>query len=278
MMRFLSQSVMAVVLSALVSVSAGAGQTYVVAVYPQFTPVDIGMRWMPLLKRLESAVGVSFQLRVFDKAPTFEVDFLYGGPDFLFLNPYHMVMANRAQGYVPLVRSVEPQMGILVVERDGPVRTLADLQGGKVAFPSPNAFGASLYMRALLAEKEKIAFTPVYVGTHQNVYRHVILGDEAAGGGIVMTLEHEPVAVKSRLRILHKTPEFSSHPLAAHPRVSKEIREKVTQALLALKEDVAGRKLLEDVELGGAVAADYIRDYQPLEKLKLDRYLVVDKK
>jgi hypothetical protein len=34
--------------------------------------------------------------------------------------------------------------------------------------------------------------------------------------------------------------------------------------------------LLEDVELAGVVGADFARDYQPLEKLKLDRY--VDKK
>lgn len=278
MMRFLRPMLMAALLAAFAPVFAWAGQTYVVAVVPQFTPVDIGRRWTPLLKRLESVLGVSFQLRVFDKIPAFEADFLRGGPDFLYLNPYHMVMAARAQGYTPLVRSSEPLAGILVVDREGPVKALADLQGSKVAFPSPNAFGASLYMRALLSEKEKIAFTPVYVGTHQNVYRHVILGEEAAGGGIEMTLDREPPAVQSRLRTLYKTPESPSHPLAAHPRVPREIREKLTQALVALKEDAAGRTLLEDVELGGAVAADYARDYQPLERLKLDRYLVVDRK
>ncbi len=278
MMRFLRPVLMAVLLAGTFPVFAWAGQTYVVAVVPQFTPVDIGRRWTPLLKRLESMLGVSFQLRVFDKNSAFEADFLRGGPDFLYLNPYHMVMAARAQGYAPLVRRSEPLTGILVVDREGPVRTLADLRGSKVAFPSPNAFGASLYMRALLSEKEKIRITPIYVGTHQNVYRHVILGEEVAGGGIEMTLAREPLAVRSRLRVLYKTPESPSHPLAAHPRVPREIREKLTQALVALEEDAVGKALLADVELGGAVVADYARDYQPLEKLQLERYLSVDGK
>lgn len=257
---------------------AGAGQVYTMTVVPQFTPVDIGIRWTPLLKRLEADTGYAFQLRLQEKMPVFESDFLRGDPDFIFLNPYHMVMAARAQGYVPLVRSADHLHGILVVDKIGPIKTLADINGKKLAFPSPNAYGASLYMRAYLSEKEKISFTPVYVGTHQNVYRHVLLGDEAAGGGIMATLEREPASVRARLNILFETPETPSHPVAAHPRVPHEVKNKVAQALIAMNQDPAGRKLLDDVELGGAMGANYVRDYQPLEKLKLDRYLVVDKK
>lgn len=258
--------------------SGRAGQAYSFAVVPQFTPVDIGIRWTPLLKRLEADTGFTFQLRVRDKIPAFEAEFMRGDPDFVYLNPYHMVMAAKARGYVPLVRSAESLHGILVVDRNGPVKTLADINGANLAFPSPNAFGASLYMRAYLSEKEKLVFTPVYVGTHQNVYRHVLLGEEAAGGGIMATLEREPESMRSRLHTLLKTPESASHPVAVHPRVPREAREKVARALIAMNRDPAGRKLLEDVELGGVVNADYVRDYQPLEKLKLERFLVVDKK
>lgn len=258
--------------------SARAGQAYSLAVVPQFTPVDIGIRWAPLLKRLEADTGLIFQLRLRESIPAFEAEFLRGDPDFVYLNPYHMVMAAKAQGYVPLVRGAESLHGILVVDKNGPVKTLADLDGAKLAFPSPNAFGASLYMRAYLAEKEQLRFTPVYVGTHQNVYRHVLLGEEAAGGGIMSTYEREPASLRARLHVLFKTPESPSHPVAAHPRVPREAKDKVTRALIAMTRDPAGRKLLEDVELGGAVNADFAQDYQPLEKLKLERYLVVDKK
>jgi len=252
--------------------TAWAGQVYTLSVVPQFTPVDIGLRWSPLLAHLEKETGISLQLRVTDRMPGFEADFLAGLPDFIYLNPWHMVMAMKAHGYVPLVRGGDPLNGILVADRNGPIKRLADLGGKTLAFPSPNAFGASLYLRALLAEKEKIGFTPVYVGTHQNVYRHVLLGEVAAGGGVGATLDKEPAGMQSRLTVLYTTPGVPSHPLAAHPRVPSEIRERLAAALLKLDRDPAGRKLLAAVELDRTQVADYARDYAPLEKLKLGHY------
>lgn len=265
-------------LLSLASAMAAAIDTYTVAVVPQFAPVDIGQRWTPLLTRLEKETGLHFQLRIPERIPVFEKEFLAGIPDFAFLNPYHAVMAHKAHGYTPLVRGSERLTGILVADSQGPIHDLQDLQGKTLAFPAPNAFGASLYLRALLAGKEKIAFTPVYVGTHQNVYRHVILGEAMAGGGVTATLEKETPALRGRLKTLYTTPGVAPHPLAAHPRVPKAHRDKVAQALLRLARDVEGRALLERVDLEGVQAADYARDYQPLEQLKLERYLALDRK
>jgi phosphonate transport system substrate-binding protein len=257
--------------------SAWAGQVYTLSVVPQFTPVDIGLRWSPLLAYLKRETGVSLQLRAMEGAAKFEADFLAGVPDFVFLNPYHAVMAMKAHGYVPLVRSSKPLNGILVADRNGPIKSLADLDGKTLAFPSANAFGASMYLRALLAGKERIAFTPVYVGSHQNVYRHVLLGEAAAGGGIALTLGKEPASVQARLAVLYTTPGVAPHPLAAHPRVPAEIRKRVVAALLKLDRDPAGRRLLAAVALDHTLAADFARDYAPLEQLKLGHYAQVEK-
>jgi len=257
--------------------SAWAEQVYTLSVVPQFTPVDIGLRWTPLLTYLEKETGISLRLRVLERLPKFEDDFLAGGPDFVFLNPYHEVMAMKAHGYIPLVRGGDPLKGILVVDRNGPIKSLADLNGKTLAFPSPNAFGASLYMRALLAEKEKITFRSLYVGSLQNVYRHVLLGEVAAGGGVAVTLAKEPAGVQSRLAVLYSTPGVASHPLAAHPRVPAKVRERLTAALLKLSRDPAGHNLLAAVELGRTHVADYARDYAPLEKLTLEPYAQIGK-
>jgi len=113
------------------------------------------------------------------------------------------------------------------------------------------------------------------VGSHGNVYRRVLRRDEPAGAGDAATLEREPASLRARLRVLLRMPGVASHPVAAHPRVSREARESVRRALLAMSADVAGRKLLEEVELDGPVSADYARDYQPLERLGLSRHMVV---
>jgi len=249
-------------------------QTFTLSVVPQFTPVDIGQRWTPLLRHLEAETGYRFQLRLLEKIPRFESDFLAGIPDLVYLNPYHMLMAADAQGYIPLVRGTDPLIGILVAAQDGPIKTLQDLNGKRLAFPAPNAFGASLYLRALLTEKEGLRFSSDYVGSHQNVYRHVLIGDSAAGGGIHATLEKESPTIQRRLRVLYTTPGVAPHPFAAHPRVTHVAREKIRAALLKLGSTPAGRNILANVELDKVISADYSRDYQPLVKLKLKHHTV----
>lgn len=254
--------------------SAWAGEPrYIVAVVPQFGPLQTHETWTPLLGRLEQATGYRFQLRVYDQIPRFETELTQGIPDLAFMNPYHMLLARQAQHYRPLVRDDSARLaGVLVVRRDSAINQLSALNGKRLAFPSPNALGASLYLRALLAEKAHLTITPVYVGNHQNVYREVLRGDVEAGGGIASTLAKEPAAVQSQLRILYTTPELAPHPLAAHPRVPEAVTAKITEALLALQHDPEGQKLLARVQLSQPVVARFDRDYAPLQELRLDRY------
>jgi phosphonate transport system substrate-binding protein len=248
-----------------------------VAVVPQFTSLQIHKDWTPFLERLSRDSGVPLKLKIYQRIPDFEADVLKGAPDLVFMNPYHQVMAKRAAGYVPLVRDNNPLTGILLVRRDSPVKTIKDLAGEKLAFPSPNAFGASLYMRALLVEQEGIKFDPIYVKTHSNVFRQIILGDMAAGGTVKNAFQREPDAVTTQLRVLFETPGVAPHPLAAHPRVSKAQRKALVEAILHWREDATAVPLLQGVQMPEPVVADYVRDYQPLERLKLEKYLVIEK-
>jgi hypothetical protein len=68
------------------------------------------------------------------------------------------------------------------VAADSPIQTVAALNGKTVVFPAPNAFAASLLIRAHLAG-QGIRIEPKYVQTHGSVYRAVALGDASAGGG-----------------------------------------------------------------------------------------------
>lgn len=253
------------------AIAAGEG-SFIVSVVPQFSPTQTHRNWAPFLERLETLTGYRFQLRVYDQVPAFETELAQGIPDLAFMNPYHMVLAKKANGYRPLVRDSVNLSGILVTRRDGPIKALADLNGKVLAFPSPNALAASLFMRALLIEKEGLKFTPAYVGNHQTVYRQV-LQEDAAGGGIRATFEKEPAAVQSQLHILYTTPDLAPHPLAAHPRVSNAAGRKIINALLAMRAHPEDSKLLAPVLMPQPQEADYQRDYEPLSRLKLERYV-----
>lgn len=247
---------------------------YTLAVVPQLPPVETHRNWLPFVERLEKMTGLDIHIKVYQGMRQFDNAFLKGMPDFVYLNPYHEVMAKRSQGYIPLVRdSSKPLVGILVVRADSPYHSVKDLNHKELVFPAPSALGASLYMRALLSEQEKIVFTPRYVQTHSNVFRYVVLGFAAAGGAVNKTLNEESPEIRKHLRILYRTPPLAPHPLSAHPRVPPAVRRAVQEAVLKMAQDGAGRQLLAQVQLYEPVIADYPRDYAPLEKLHLDKYL-----
>lgn len=248
---------------------------YSLAVVPQLPPLTTHKNWTPLVERLANETGLPIRLAVYKTVPAFEVDVLAGKPDFVFMNPYHQVMARKAQGYLPLVRSgTESLYGIVVVARDGPFKNLKDLDGKEIAFPAPNAYAASLYLRARLSEQAGIKFRPNYLDTHSDVYRNVILGKAAAGGAVNTTFNRESAEIRAQLRILYQTPPAAPHPLSVHPRVPARVQQLMQAAILQLGADPANQQLLQAVLLTKPVKADYQKDYQPLEKLGLEKYVV----
>lgn len=222
------------------------------------------------MKRLERDTGVCLRLHVPNSIADFGEHMFQGKPDFAFMNPMYMVRAHQSHGYIPLLRSgEEPLVGVLVVRADRGARNLKELDGQIIAFPSPNSFASSVLIRALL-EREGVTFKALYLNSHEAVYRAVLMGDAAAGGGITTSLGREPARVRESLTIVKTTLPTVPHPFAVHPRVPAEVREKIVAALMAMTHDPAGEDSLRRIGLTAPMAADYGRDYQALETMKPD--------
>lgn len=59
-------------------------------------------------------------------------------------------------------------VGIIVVKKDSPVQSASELDGKTVAFPSPNALGATLLPRAEFDRKFNIKVNELYVKSHSS--------------------------------------------------------------------------------------------------------------
>ncbi len=259
------------------NLGARAAQTFSVAVVPQFPPEQIFRAWTPVLNEVSRLTGLHLKLKTYASIPEFETAFLNGEPDFAYMNPYHAVMARKAAGYTPILRDDASRLtGILVVRKDSPITRVDQLNGATLAFPAPNAFGASLYLRALLTEEQNIHFKPEYVTTHSNVFRNVIIGRVQAGGAVRQTLEHETPELQAQLRVLYETPSTYPHPVTAHPRVPTQAREALLQAFLKLGANPAFAEQLKAIQISTPAKADF-KDYAPLEKLGLERFAVIKK-
>ena len=254
---------------------ANSGKVYTFDVVPQLTAAKIYTTWSPLLQRVGQDAHLCFELRVSATIPEFEQKLLKGEPEFVFLNPYHAVLAQQKKKYQPLLADSEDLLtGILVVRADSPIKNLEELKGKSITFPAPNAFAASLLIRAELAKK-KIDITPVFVKTHSNVYRSVIGKDVIAGGGVNNTLDNEAPEVRQQLRVLYETSAYTPHPVATHPSVSAAVRERFLKTMLQLTQDEDGRKLLDGINLHKPQAVTYTKHYKPLESLQLEKFLVL---
>lgn len=253
-----------------------APRSYSVHVVPQLAPSVVFAKWAPFLERLGRQSGQCFELFVAATIPDFEHALFSGQADFAFTNPYHEVIARRRQGYLPLVIDGKNRLsGILTVKSDSPVKSLKELDGKVVAFPAPNAFAASLLIRAQLA-RQGVNIQPKYLKTHASVYRAVVLGEVAAGGGVNNTLQRETASVRERLRILHETPGYAPHPFVAHPRIPAAARKAVTDAFVRMAADSSARQDLDEIQIPLPMRSDYRRDFAPLEQLGIDKFLVLD--
>ena len=245
-------------------------------VVPQFDQRRIVATWQPILDELTRRTGVQFILSGVPQVADFEKRFVAGQYDLGYADPYLASIVARRQGYQMLVRDHATALyGLLVVQRDSPIRSPRDLNGKIVAFPAPNTLGASLLVRADLANTFHVRITPRYVRTHGSVYLQVAQGLADAGGGAQSTFDSQPQTLRDRLRIIHTTAHVPPLPVVAHPRVPLAVQNKVRQAFLDMGETPAGRALLAAVPIRSVGPAS-ARDYVVLEQLGLKAFHVED--
>ena len=255
------------------AVSSQSGETmchYKIGVVPQFEQRQIYKVWRALLDEMENKTGCHFELIGSKTIADFETAFKEGAYDLAYMNPYHAVIAWKSQGYIPIIRSGAQKMkGILVVRKDSAIENIEGLKGAQVVFPSPNALGASLLMRAELARKHNIYVEEKYVKTHSSVYLHVAKGLAVAGGGVMRSFEKQPDHIKDSLHIIHMTKPVNAHPLVIHPRVAETHKKKIKHSWLALSAEAP--ELFEGIPMKHPVQTSY-KDYALLDALGLERF------
>ena len=251
-----------------------AAQTYTFGIVPQFEARKLARIWEPIIDEIEKRTGYEFEIVGSPRIPEFETSFMNGEFDFAYMNPYHALVAAQTQGYQPLLRDGGRELfGILVVRDDSMYQSVEDLDGQTIAFPAPNALGASLLIRSDLTNQQHVDFSPMYVSTHGSAYLNVILNQAAAAGGVMGTFRSQPIEISEQLRVLYKTTRVPPHPITAHPRVPEDVQKQVTQAFLDLWKTGYGRELLERVPIREVMETS-LEDYTELQGMGLDEFFV----
>ena len=159
-----------------------------------------------------------------------------------------------------------------MVNKNNPINNPKELNGKTIAFPAPNALGATLMVRADLKDKFNIQYKPRYVKTHPSVYLNVILDQTSAGGGVLGTLNRQSIEIKNNLKVIHETEKVSPHPFAVHPRVPQDVAKSVKEALLEIGESDQGKEWLRKTPIS-EIGVVNIESYYGLNKMNLERFL-----
>lgn len=230
--------------------------SFTFAIVPQQSPSRLAKLWLPLLQDLATKSGLTLRFVTAPDIPTFETRSANGEYDFAYMNPFHYVVFHEKPGYVAFAKAKDKKLtGILVVHKDSPLHALKELDGKEVAFPSPNAFAASMLPQAFM-EKLGIHVKPVYVKSHDAVYRNIAAQRYIAGGGVIRTLKHSDSKTAEQLKILWTSKEYTSHAFAYHPRIPKDAVNRLLAAMTNMHTYAQGQDLLKQLHLTGIEAAD----------------------
>jgi len=250
------------------SITASYAEDFVFGIVPQQAANKLVKAWGPIFSYLAVKTGDSYRFATASDIPTFETRVAAGEYDFAYMNPYHYTVFSQVPGYVAFAKQQDKQIiGIMVASASSQIKTLQDLEGLEVAFPSPAAFAASILPRAAL-KLSGVNIIPHYVSSHDSVYLNVSKGFFPAGGGIKRTLNNVSADVSDQLRVLWTSEGFTPHAFAAKPGVNAAAVKRLVTAMVDMSADEQGRVLLEKIGFKGIIAANDA-DWDDVRALKI---------
>lgn len=231
--------------------------TFTFGIVPQQAASKLARLWNPIMIYWNKQLtGYKLQFKTAPNIPEFERRLAEGEYDIAYMNPYHYTVFHENPGYIAFAKEKDKRIkGIIVVSKDSPLKTIEELNGKTLAFPSPAAFAASALPRAYL-KKQGIKITPEYVSSHDSVYLTVSRGRFPAGGGVMRTFKNTSTRTRKQLRILWETQTYTPHAIAHLPSVPKELIEQLSKVMFAMDEIFEGQRLLAAINFKGIISAE----------------------
>ncbi|WP_322628943.1 phosphate/phosphite/phosphonate ABC transporter substrate-binding protein [Halothiobacillus sp.] len=245
-----------------------AQAVYSFGIGPREAASELAKRWVPVLRYLSEKSGYTLQFTTAKDIPTFQGQMKEGSFDLAFINPYHYTMFHERIGYEAFAHERDGKLtGIVVVRKDSPIQSMAELNNQTVAFPAATALAATVLPMAYFGE-QRIHATPNYVVSMDSVYRSVAKGFFPAGGGELRTFNTLDPEVRNQLRILWTAEALPPFTFAAHPRVPKAVVAKIQKAMHDMDRNPQGAELLKTIKFKGIDPTDDSY-YDGMRKLNL---------
>ena len=247
-----------------------AAEPYTLGVLNQQPAAETAALWNPILTYLQAKTGLSFKFKMGTTVQETDAMTARGEFDFLYSNHNFDPEFSQAN-YQPLVQwGGAPLLGQIVVMADSPYKSLKDISGKAVAFPSKDAFVAYKVTRQALMNA-RIEIEPVFGASQQGAAVQLTTGRADAASLNKLFADRFQADGKGTFRVLYESDAWPNIPVSAHPRISKADAAAVQRALLEMSTDEAGKALLVQLKIPGFLPVSDV-DYTATRRLYQEKF------
>ncbi len=216
------------------------------------TAVDVLFRYEEFKPVLEKALGVPVTLVAVRSAKELRNGVATGAYTLVMSRPADVLAeAIRDHGYQAVVAAKEPAYALFIVNKDSPLKAIADIKGKRIVTPDRHAYmwriaNAMMRDNRISMEKEQVRSMGDQAAIGWSLEeRFFDVGVVSSTSGVGRTWE------KRGGRVLARSPEVPNTPIIASPKISAAQIQKLRAALVALESTGSGTALLKTIGVNG---------------------------
>jgi phosphonate transport system substrate-binding protein len=224
---------------------------YTFGVFPHLPPRDLEDVYGPMAEDLSRTVGRRLVLASSTTFERFSESLDKGQFDVAFVQPFEYIRIADTLGYLPLATRTETLSGIVVVAKDSPLKSQAELKGKRLALPPESAAVTQLIVRHLqkggIQPGRDIKIT--HHRSHVSCMQQVVIGEADACGTAAPAMRFFQNKMNVELKTILKTRDIPHSLFVAHPRVHEKNRLALRDRIINWSNTNAGKKILSRGEL-----------------------------
>jgi phosphonate transport system substrate-binding protein len=228
----------------LIMANVVVAQTYSFGVVPHRSAVLTAQHWNPILDYVGMKAGLTLQLEIARSTTANAAAVEQGTYDFSY--SYLMFRPKALSQKYRVI--LQPRGGAIrsqiITLENSPIKSVKDLEGREMGFPSKSGFIAyALPMDYLL--RKKINVTPVFGGNQEGILGQLKAGQVVAVGVSSQVMKAFAARENMSYKVIWESQPYDDLPIAVHPRVPADIVSKIQAAFIAMSNDPEGFKILE---------------------------------